>query len=152
LNRRGPRSIVCCWVTATTLTGMASNCTTVRIVRRILGTGTTYTKALKEIFCLGINLENTTLRLLVVESRNFWDVLIFALSLLFLKLEGDTTDWTTLNTLHQVGGVTSNLTLLDLFSASKSDCRTLLRRRLEAMIAISSQILLFVSKSRVNLG
>lgn len=44
-----------------------------------------------------------------VEGRDLGDVLILAFSLLFLELEGDTADGTTLNTLHQVGGVTSDL-------------------------------------------
>lgn len=35
--------------------------------------------------------------------------MILALTLLLLKLEGDTADWTTLDTLHQVRGVTGNL-------------------------------------------
>jgi hypothetical protein len=44
-----------------------------------------------------------------VESGNLGDELVLALTLLLLKLEGDTTDGSTLNTLHQVGGVTGNL-------------------------------------------
>jgi hypothetical protein len=44
-----------------------------------------------------------------VEGRNFGDVLILSLTLLFLKLEGDTTDRTPLDTLHQMCGVTGNL-------------------------------------------
>jgi hypothetical protein len=70
----------------------------------------TYTKRLEEILGISINLELTSLALGEVQSRNLWDVLILSLTLLFLELEGDTTDWTTLNTLHQVGSVTSNLT------------------------------------------
>lgn len=44
-----------------------------------------------------------------VQSRNLWDVLVLSLSLFLLQLERDTSDWTLLNSLHQVGGVTSNL-------------------------------------------
>lgn len=44
-----------------------------------------------------------------VKSRDLRNVLILALTLLLLKLEGDTTDGTTLDTLHQVGGVSGNL-------------------------------------------
>jgi len=69
----------------------------------------TYAEGLEEILGLGVNLKLTALTLGEVQSRDLWDVLILALTLLLLKLEGDTTDWTTLNTLHQMGGVTSNL-------------------------------------------
>lgn len=44
-----------------------------------------------------------------VKSRDLRNELILALTLLLLKLEGDTTDGSTLNTLHQVGGVAGNL-------------------------------------------
>jgi hypothetical protein len=79
--------------------------------------GNTYTKALEEILCLSVNLELSTLGLLVVEGRDFGDVLILAFSLLFLEFERDTTDWTTLNTLHQMGSVTGNLFLSDWATA-----------------------------------
>jgi hypothetical protein len=63
----------------------------------------TYTKALEEILCLAVDIQLAALGVLgEVESRNLWDVLIFSLTLFFLELEGDTTDWTTLDTLHQV--------------------------------------------------
>lgn len=65
---------------------------------------------LKEVLGLDIDVELAAFRVLgEVESRNFGHVLILAFSLLLLKLEGDTTDGTTLDTLHQVGGVASNL-------------------------------------------
>jgi len=67
------------------------------------------TKALEEILCLAVDLELSGLALAEVESRNLGDVLILSLTLLFLELEGDTTDGTTLDTLHQMCGVTSNL-------------------------------------------
>ena len=44
-----------------------------------------------------------------VQSGDLWYVLILSLTLLFLQLEGDTSDWSTLNTLHQVSGVTCDL-------------------------------------------
>lgn len=69
----------------------------------------TYAEGLEKVLGLGVNLKLTGLALGEVQSGNLWDVLILSLTLLFLKLEGDTTDWTTLNTLHQMGGVTSNL-------------------------------------------
>jgi hypothetical protein len=69
----------------------------------------TYTKALEEILCLGVDLELSGFALGEVEGRNFGDVLIFSLTLFFLELEGDTTDGTTLNTLHQMRSITSNL-------------------------------------------
>jgi hypothetical protein len=106
LNLRG-RSTVCCCETGTTFTGIESNCEIVRTCSPILGIGT-YTKALEEILCLGIYLQSI-LVLSEVEGRNFGDVLILSLTLLFLKLEGDTTDRTTLNTLHQMCCVTGNL-------------------------------------------
>jgi len=43
------------------------------------------------------------------EGRDLGDVVVLALTLLLLKLEGDAADGTTLDTLHQVGGETSNL-------------------------------------------
>ena len=49
------------------------------------------------------------LDLLDLESGYFGHVVILALTLLFLELEGDTTDGTTLDTLHEVGGVAGNL-------------------------------------------
>lgn len=71
--------------------------------------GNTYAKGLEEVLGLGVDLKLAVLGVLDVESRDLWNVLILALSLLLLELEGDTTDWSTLNALHQVGGVTSNL-------------------------------------------
>lgn len=44
-----------------------------------------------------------------VQSRDLWDVLVLSLTLLFLQLERNTSNWTLLNSLHQVGGVTSDL-------------------------------------------
>jgi hypothetical protein len=69
----------------------------------------TYTKTLEEILCIGINLEGSGLALAEVKGRDFGNILILSLTLLFLEFEGDTTDGTTLNTLHQMGGVSSNL-------------------------------------------
>lgn len=44
-----------------------------------------------------------------VESGDLWDVLVLSLTLLLLKLEGDTTDWSSLNSLHQMCRVSCNL-------------------------------------------
>jgi hypothetical protein len=44
-----------------------------------------------------------------VESGDLRDVLILALTLLLLELEGDTTDGALLDTLHQVSGEARNL-------------------------------------------
>lgn len=72
--------------------------------------GATYAKVLEEVLGLGIDLELAGLGVLgEVESRDLRNVLILALTLLLLKLEGDTTDGSSLNSLHQMGGVTSNL-------------------------------------------
>lgn len=72
--------------------------------------GATYAKVLEKVLGLGIDLELAGLGVLgEVESRDLRNVLVLALTLLLLKLEGDTTDGSSLNSLHQVGGVTSNL-------------------------------------------
>jgi hypothetical protein len=125
----------------------------------------TYSEVLQEILGLGIDVQLTALSVdSEVKGRDLGNVLILALSLLFLELEGDTTDRTALDTLHQMGRVPGNLFKQDpvrnmLIHAGRvlehlvlCSVLTLLRRRFEAMIAISSQILLLVSKSRVNLG
>lgn len=65
---------------------------------------------LEEILGLGVDVELAALGVLgEVQSGDLRNELILALTLLLLKLEGDTTDRATLNSLHQVGGVTSNL-------------------------------------------
>ena len=109
----------------------------------------TYAKGLEEVLGVGVNVELTGLGLGDVESGDLRNV---------LKLEGDTADGTTLDALHQVGSVTSDLEEIvnqnwsSRVVGSNVSNLTLLRRRLEAMMAISSQIRLLVSKSRVNLG
>lgn len=62
---------------------------------------------LEQVLGLAVDLELAGLG--EVEGRHLGDVLILALTLLFLELEGDTADGTTLNTLHQMGGVAGNL-------------------------------------------
>ena len=69
----------------------------------------TYAKGLEELFGIGIDLKLSSLALGEIKSRYFWYVLILALTLLLLEFEGNTTDRTTLNTLHQMCGETSNL-------------------------------------------
>lgn len=64
---------------------------------------------LEEVLGLAVDLEKAALVVGGVEGRDLGNVLILALTLLLLKLEGDTADGTTLNALHQMGGVTSNL-------------------------------------------
>jgi hypothetical protein len=96
-------------VTATTLTGIESNCRVVRHKAQDAKYRGTYTEALEEVLGLSINLKLSALGLSDIKSRNFGYVLILAFSLFFLELEGDTTDGTTLNTLHQMGCVSSNL-------------------------------------------
>lgn len=72
--------------------------------------GNTYAEVLKEVLGLGIDIELAALGVLgEVESGDLGNVLILALTLLLLKLEGDTADGATLNALHQVGGVAGNL-------------------------------------------
>lgn len=68
--------------------------------------GCTYAKVLEEVLGLGVDVELTVVGVLgEVQSRDLGNVLVLALSLLLLELEGDTTDGTALDTLHQVGGV-----------------------------------------------
>lgn len=70
--------------------------------------GCTHAKVLEEVLGLGVDVELTVVGVLgEVQSRDLGNVLILALSLLLLELEGDTTDGTALDTLHQVGGVAS---------------------------------------------
>jgi len=70
----------------------------------------THAKALEKILGLLVNVELTALAILrKVESGNLGNVLILALALLLLQLEGDTADWSTLDALHQVCSVTGDL-------------------------------------------
>lgn len=65
------------------------------------GEDLTYAQALEQVFGLLVDVERTRLAVLSeVESRDLGNVLILAFTLLFLELEGNTTDGTTLNTLH----------------------------------------------------
>lgn len=65
-------------------------------------------KGLNQISSLLVNLQ-LTLSVRKIQSGNLWNVLVLSLTLLLLKLERDTSNWTLLNSLHQVGGVTGNL-------------------------------------------
>ena len=68
---------------------------------------------LEQVLGLGIDLQLAVVGVLgEVESGDLGDVLVLALTLLLLELEGDTADRALLDTLHQVGGVTGNLVLL----------------------------------------
>jgi hypothetical protein len=59
---------------------------------------------LKEVLGLLVNVQGAVLAVLrEVESGDLGDVLILALTLLFLELEGDATDGTALDTLHTAG-------------------------------------------------
>lgn len=76
---------------------------------------------LQEILSLNIDIELAGLGVLgEVESGDLRDVLILTLTLLFLQLEGDTTDGSSLNSLHQVRGVTSNLNVTKISHQSIS--------------------------------
>lgn len=66
------------------------------------------TQRLDQVGGLGVNLQ-LTVGVRQVQSGNLWDVLVLSLTLLLLQLEGDTTNRTLLDSLHQVSGVTSNL-------------------------------------------
>lgn len=70
----------------------------------------TYAKVLEQVLGLSVDVKLARLGVLgEVEGGDLRDVLILALTLLLLKLEGDTADGTLLDTLHQVGGVAGNL-------------------------------------------
>jgi hypothetical protein len=61
----------------------------------------TYTEALEEILGLLVDIQRARLAVLgEVEGRDLGNVLILALTLLFLELERDTADGSSLNTLH----------------------------------------------------
>ena len=75
----------------------------------LVGRGT-YAHGLEKVLGLLVDVEHAALAVLgEVESRDLGDVLVLALTLLLLELEGDTADGTTLNALHQVSGVAGNL-------------------------------------------
>jgi hypothetical protein len=53
---------------------------------------------------LGIRVNDKTARCSHIEGRDFWNVVILPLALLFLELERNAANGATLNALHQVGG------------------------------------------------
>lgn len=65
-------------------------------------------ESLEEVGSVVVNLE-LVVGVRKVKSRDLGDVLVLSLSLLLLELEGDTSDGTLLDSLHEVGGVASNL-------------------------------------------
>ena len=75
----------------------------------------TYAHRLEQVLGVGVHVQLAGLGLGDIQSGDLGDVLVLALTLLLLELEGDTADGATLDTLHQVGGVTS-----DLWRADKS--------------------------------
>lgn len=89
---------------------MASNWGCVRKGSRRLRDEGTYAEGLEEVLGVLVDVEHARLGVLgEVEGRDLGDVLVLALALLFLELERDTADGTTLDTLHQVSGVTGDL-------------------------------------------
>lgn len=81
----------------------------------------TYAQVLEQVLGLGVDVQLARLGVLgEVEGGDLGDVLILALTLLLLELEGDTADGTLLNTLHQVGGVAGNLVAQALYSTCQS--------------------------------
>jgi hypothetical protein len=90
---------------------MLSNWTCCQYVCRCPRKGSeTYAHGLEKVLGLLVDVEHAALAVLgEVESRDLGDVLVLALTLLLLKLEGDTADGTTLNALHQVSSVAGNL-------------------------------------------
>ena len=70
----------------------------------------TYAKVLQQVLGLGVDVQLAALRVLgKVKSRDLGDVLVLALALLLLQLEGDTADGTALNALHQMRRVAGDL-------------------------------------------
>jgi hypothetical protein len=114
----------------------------------------TYAHALQQVLGLGIDVQLPALAVLgKVQCRNLRHILILSLPLLFLQFEGDATNGASLDALHPRWGQCSCRT-----TGRRESCKCvvnpaiLLRSRLDAMMAISSQMRLLVSKSRVNLG
>jgi hypothetical protein len=108
LKRRG-RSACCCWATGTTVTGIESNYDVSALITKHTYEET-YAHAFKQVLGLLVDVQCAALRVLgEVESRDLGNVLILALSLFFLQLEGNTTDRSPLDTLHQMCGVSGNL-------------------------------------------
>lgn len=85
--------------------------------------GKTYAKVLEQSLGVLVDLKLARLGGLgEVKSGHLGDVLVLALTLLLLELEGDTADGTLLNTLHQVGGVTGNLSTGSQLDDSQEQC------------------------------
>jgi hypothetical protein len=81
----------------------------------------TYAEGLEEVLGVLVDVEHARLGVLgEVEGRDLGDVLVLALALLFLELERDTADGTTLDTLHQVSGVTGDLLAVSALLANNS--------------------------------
>lgn len=80
----------------------------------------TYAEALEEVLGVGINVELAGLGLGDIQGGDLRNVLVLTLTLLLLKLEGDTANRTTLDTLHKVGGVTSDLKKRLVYQYSRS--------------------------------
>lgn len=59
---------------------------------------------LEHFLCVWIHLDE-----LLVKSRDVWDVVVPPLSLLLLQLDGDSSDWTALDPLHQVSHIPCDL-------------------------------------------
>jgi hypothetical protein len=92
-----------------TLVGIESNCGCQYFIFR-LRERCTYAQALEQVLGLLVDVEGARVAELgEVEGRDLGDVLVLALTLLFLKLEGDAADGTTLDALHQVRCVSGNL-------------------------------------------
>ena len=91
---------------------MLSNCNVIRQYMHppSLETNCTHAHALQQVLGLLVDIQHAALGVLrEVKRRHLGHELILPLTLLLLQPEGNTTDGTTLNTLHQVGGVTGDL-------------------------------------------
>lgn len=159
--------MTCCCATGMTLTGIESNfrCPDQYVHSNLAHTCNnmgTYSEAFQKILCLTIHVELATVGLSEVKGRYIRHILILPFSLFFLKFERNTSDWATLDALHEMCSISGNLVIYQYDSSrievqskeltSVRRLHTLFLSRFEAMIAISSHIRLLVSKSRVSFG
>lgn len=101
-------------------------------------------KLLEHSLGLLVDLEGTVV-LGQVQGGNLWNVLVLSLSLLLLELERDTSHWTLLNSLHKVGGVTSDL-VSESLGLDLSDLRG------ESLVGLEVQSKLWVVLLNEDLG
>lgn len=102
------------------------------------------TQRLDQVSGLSVNLQ-LAVGVRQVQSRNLWDVLVLSLTLFLLQLERDTSNWTLLDSLHQVGGVTSDL-VSESLGLDLSDLGS------QSLVGLEVQSQLWVESLDQNLG